>query len=45
MKKEVEAKQREREKKQKKKELSEALRKNLLRRKVVVIKDSEEVKV
>jgi hypothetical protein len=45
MKKEAEAKQREREKKQKKKELSEALRKNLLRRKVVVIKDSEEVKV
>ena len=45
MKKEAEAKQREREKKQKKKELSEALRKNLLRRKVVVSKDSEEGKV
>lgn len=45
MKKEAEAKQREREKKQKKKELSEALRKNLLRRKVVVSKDSVKGKV
>lgn len=45
MKKEAEAKQREREKKQKKKELSEALRKNLLRRKVVVSKDYVKGKV
>ncbi|MBP7710523.1 MAG: hypothetical protein KA100_05590 [Rickettsiales bacterium] len=42
MKKEAEKEQRQREKKQKKKDLSQALRKNLMRRKVVVEKDGDD---